>query len=252
MANRLGEYSFCGPASSYSYIENMRGYVQMASPLAYGVGCSPIRQKMIPARVVRLFNSGCPVAVFWRVPSHIVTSFNRIISRGTHSHVFQKCRERTLPALTNINATSAVMGKGGILWVYAPLNHTAPTTIGGSSFAAATHAMPPFMERGKIFLQASAASRIPCTQIPRINGPQCSTLTTYFPCHTRIIRYPTHNGKPPKYPTCQINQGSHNIPPHGILGGECAATLRGTEASARRPSRLKNVSFIVNNIKGAT
>jgi hypothetical protein len=113
-------------------------------------------EDMVTASIVCLSSPGLPSTVVGRIGTIVVETFNGVLGRGLRPHISQKGCKRCLPALTDGNAATGIIGLMGIS---AARFHPCP----GQPFWCAGHAMGEVI-RHTGFL-SPAATALGATQI---------------------------------------------------------------------------------------
>lgn len=147
--------------------------------------------------VLHLFTMSCPSAIFWRIWAIIIYAVNSMFRRQSSPHVSQEGLKRFLPSLTNLDATTTIIGIVVSLWVITSLFHSAPYVV--------------FRYASQIWslctLHASATSCM-ATHKSRCISNECFAAVTYAtplsPSMTRGIPSEFKNNKSPKTLPSQI------------------------------------------------
>ena len=161
LANRLGQRLSDRPSKFEALTNGTRPHATQLSPYCYWQTPLSQSKNAVISFVSSLFFSGCPAAVFRRVPLRVVNAVNRMFGGGALAHIFEKCDEGFLPACTDKNAATSIVAISSILEIVAALEHMPPNYM----FGTLAHRMFGVGDLSPLFLETAATLRVPPKQI---------------------------------------------------------------------------------------
>jgi hypothetical protein len=145
--------------------------------------------------IARLLPSGRPTAITRHVVTVVVDAVKRVLAGWAASHVGQERRERFLPAVTDTDASRAVVLEPNVIRIAAPSLHALPDFVFGRRLPARTFAVTR-VRAATTVISASASATQDATSAKL--STDCSTrpaaIASAKPCTTGA----TNNGQSSK------------------------------------------------------
>ncbi len=179
----LCQCSIDAPSTIDSIIERIEVHPEMYRPLRHRLSFAFERYHSIVSRVVVLFRSSRPAAVFRTVSLVVVDAIDRMIGRWSTAHVSEEVFIRMTPSLADGDPSPAIARKLLTSICMASVNHVLPCFIFDGTFPSDGVAM----SRGSSRSVATTASR------PSVNEPismhllDDTAIASHDPCVRPVL-----------------------------------------------------------------
>lgn len=121
--------TFCRNISSNTTTQAIVGYIKKSCPFCYRSSFALICNESIMTVIIHLLNICRPSAIFWRIRTCTVNTFNRVIWRRALAHVSEEVWKREIPALTHNDIATAIIMVYSTVRVIAASMNPKPDTI---------------------------------------------------------------------------------------------------------------------------
>lgn len=203
MANRRSQDALKRPLKRQPRSQRFVGYANDRGPLADRVRPAIEGQVMVPPRVVVLIGACRPSTIVRRIRTVVINAVERVVRRGTRTHVANKGRE-LVPRLADDDPARPIVGEVLHPGIMATAFHSLPHAVFFRARAAMRSGAAAFL----FSVQAAATPRPCATQRGSSDGRQLPALATTTP-----VQLIVSNRRSAKH-----GQSSHDATSH-VLGG---------------------------------